>query len=650
MTDEQFRQRIGELERFAKDNPQRYRVHVCAITLLGYAIPVFLCVLCLAGIAALVPPLIRSLFVETDDLIAAFAVAGMLLLFVLLMFVSQSIWTPVPKDDAYHLRLAPDDPLTCLVEEIRRSLDAPRIHALVLSADHNAGVQIDSRLGVLGWERRTLEIGLPLLESLTTEELASVIAHEFGHLSGGRMRLAAWVYRTAWRWDRLQQRHSESGDLRAEYLLGWLMRPYFEHFMTYTFVLRRQEEYAADRCAADFGGPEIAARALMVSHATGLHLSRDFWPALWRKAATDELPPRDLFAAMAQDLRHARSDASGQGMARLALRGKTWSRDTHPSTDDRVAALGFEPDAAMQLFADGAEALSGGLSSAHELLGERHEQYMDNLNRAWRASIIEKWRAAHARAKDHCERLEKLEESAAKRPLSGDDLWTYAWLRAEYREPENALEIVREYLKHDAAHAQANYAYGERLLEKDDAAGIAHLEQAMETDMDLVTPACKLIHDFLKLHADEQEVDGLREKAEKYAELIQSAHEERSKLSGKDEILAHEAGREKEEEIIRILRGWKQIRRAYLVKKTVEHYADRPCHVLLLETEVSFSGGSTEIAHEIRQRIHRMLPYVHLTYLFDHSPIGVRKKIKAMPEALIYDRKKDQENLAQMKS
>src|SRR5436190_1858633 len=72
--------------------------------------------------------------------------------------------------------------LTALMDELRSAIRC-RVDRVLLTADFNASVQQVPRLGLFGWSRRYLLIGLPLLEVLSREELRVVLAHEFAHLS-----------------------------------------------------------------------------------------------------------------------------------------------------------------------------------------------------------------------------------------------------------------------------------------------------------------------------------------------------------------------------------------------------------------------------------------------------------------------------------
>ena len=43
---------------------------------------------------------------------------------------------------------------------------------------------------------RVMIVGVPLMHILSERQLRGVIAHEFGHYSGGDTRLGPWIYRT----------------------------------------------------------------------------------------------------------------------------------------------------------------------------------------------------------------------------------------------------------------------------------------------------------------------------------------------------------------------------------------------------------------------------------------------------------------------
>jgi len=73
--------------------------------------------------------------------------------------------------------------------------DAPRPHRVFLSPRVNAAVFYNLTFFNLVFpSRKNLEIGLPLVNSLTLGELKAVLAHEFGHFRQGSMAIGRWIY------------------------------------------------------------------------------------------------------------------------------------------------------------------------------------------------------------------------------------------------------------------------------------------------------------------------------------------------------------------------------------------------------------------------------------------------------------------------
>jgi Zn-dependent protease with chaperone function len=91
---------------------------------------------------------------------------------------------------------ADDEPQ--LFEFLHRLADeagAPRPHRVFLSPRVNAAVFYDlTLLNLVFPSKKNLEIGLPLVNSLTLGEFKAVLAHEFGHFRQGSMAVGRWVY------------------------------------------------------------------------------------------------------------------------------------------------------------------------------------------------------------------------------------------------------------------------------------------------------------------------------------------------------------------------------------------------------------------------------------------------------------------------
>jgi hypothetical protein len=185
MTDEAFASLVARLELQARRAPRRYQWKVVALAVLGNAY--------LLAVLALVLTLLLTLIASIAVLQAA-ALKVMVVVGVLLVLIGKSLWVKVqtPQGHAVTPEQAPE--LFVSIRRLRRSMRAPRIHEVLVTDDFNAAVVQVPRLGIFGWPKNHLLIGLPLMRALTVDQFEAVLAHEFAHLAHGHGRLANWVY------------------------------------------------------------------------------------------------------------------------------------------------------------------------------------------------------------------------------------------------------------------------------------------------------------------------------------------------------------------------------------------------------------------------------------------------------------------------
>jgi Zn-dependent protease with chaperone function len=218
-----------------------------------------------------------------------------------------------------------------------------------LTLEDNAGVAQVSR------RRRVLVLGLPLLHILTERQLRGVLAHEFGHYSGGDTRLGPWIYRTRETIGRtvaaLMADEGED-DWWAAKITRQPFIYYGRAFLRITAAISRRQEFAADRCAATSVGRDAFVAGLERSHAYG-----PGFDAYWSGEVVPVLelgrrPP--ISAGFQRFIAHERvEEAAGRHLA--AIREvETDAYDSHPSLAERVAAIASlpagEPDASPCAF------------------------------------------------------------------------------------------------------------------------------------------------------------------------------------------------------------------------------------------------------------------------------------------------------------
>jgi heat shock protein HtpX len=158
--------------------------------------------------------------------------------------------------------------LFAVIEGIARAAGETMPAAVYLIPESNAYVA--ERGGFLGFgARRIMGLGLPLLQTLTVQQLRSVIAHEFGHYASGDTRFSSWIYTT-----RAAVIRSVTTLRAVNSSVHLLFEWYAQLFLRLTLRVARRQEYAADALAARITSAEVVSSALRATHS---NLYTAFW-------------------------------------------------------------------------------------------------------------------------------------------------------------------------------------------------------------------------------------------------------------------------------------------------------------------------------------------------------------------------------------
>ncbi|HEY5993433.1 MAG TPA: M48 family metalloprotease [Gallionellaceae bacterium] len=581
MDDRSFDSLISRLENTAKENPQRYLVSVLAVATLGFAILGF------ALLFALVPALLLAGVVAIVILTGGKALifllkAGKLLLllvipaWLMLKASFQMLFARFPRPQGRELHKDEAPQLFARIDGLRSTLRGPRIHHVLLTDELNAAIVQYPRFGLFGWEENYLILGFPLLLTLSEEEALSVVAHEYGHLSGQHNRFGSFIYRFRSAWGRMQHLSEQWNDWGSR-IVAHLFRWYAPYFNAYTFVLARQDEYVADRLAAQVAGAGHAAHALMRVNVAAQFEDEVFWPSINRMVADTPRPPDNRSSYWSDIVAGKLDEPSRLRYLEIASQRQTDHLDTHPALSDRLRAMNVQADesAARSLTPVIRTAAAAWLDAALPAI-------QAEFDGKWQEGIAERWLERHQYLDECRQGLSKLREQEL---LTPDQRWEFIKYTRELSPEQDVLPLLNELLQQAADHAQALYRRGVLLLERNDEAGIADLERLMEQHADATLPACEAAWRFF-LERDP-------ERAEQYRSrwLTRSNYEDRVRtefqtLPADATLAAHDLDAETEERIRQIVQEHgKHVSRAYLLRRILK--ADNALHDYVLAIETS---------------------------------------------------------------
>jgi Zn-dependent protease with chaperone function len=575
---EAFDARVAELERVAQRSPGAYKLRVVLLGALGYAYLVTGLLLLLTLVAGLVLLLLKG-----KGIALAFKLGLPLLL--LVGAVGRALWVRLSPPEGRELPRGPEtEALWAEVEAVRQKLGGPVIHTLLLTDDFNAGVVQNPRFGLFGPTKNYLVLGLPLMQAFSPEQFRAVLAHEFGHLSGAHGRTSAWVYRVRRSWGQVHEALEEQEGWGVA-LFTRFFRWYAPFYAAYSFVLARSNEYEADRASADVVGSATAAEALVASTVRRALLEARYWSSMDERAANEPQPARP-YTEMQGVFKGELEPELARKWLGMGLAQTTDSTDTHPCLKDRLAALGEQPRVPGRLER----------SAAEVLLGPALPALAAELDGDWRAAVAEKWTQTYERARDSRKRLAELEARGPEAPLSVQEEWERASLVEDFRDAGAALPLYQRLLEREPGHVSAHFAIGRLLLERGEEAGIGHLEEAMKRDTDAILPACGRVMHWFEERGREEEARAWRTRGETWARTLEESKAERDTLRKSDALEPHGVSEAVLEKLATQLHGYPRVKEAWLVRKTVKHFPERPLYVLGVQFGGGYSSAETDKA------------------------------------------------------
>jgi Zn-dependent protease with chaperone function len=528
MTDQQFQDLVKKLEKKAAEDISGYRRKTLMLAAAGYfyiSTLLLVILLLLCGLAYLmIQGKGQAAIIKLVFIIGATGLA-----------VIRSLWVRWPEPDGIRLRQQDAPLLFSEVEGIRHKLKAPRIHRILLNDSFNAAMEQKPRLGIFGWPRGYLHIGLPLLDALDPQQFRSVLAHELGHLSGNHARLSAWVYNARLRWWQVMQQF-EKQDHFGSGLFKSFFKWYAPYLSAYSFVMARKHEYEADKRAAEITSAETMVGALVAIDVQALHLEQKFWPKIYKEIKASAEAPRDVFTQMQNGFRGSLNPNFIAESLSTSLKAETGYTDTHPCLRDRVAAFGFGEEWIQN------HALAGrqdGISAAEYYFGQSHDVLTKRLDNNWNTGIQDWWQQKHKEALDKSENFSNIEAEIAAGNHDVELMWTRAELAYELLESKEALVRYRDLLDAHPDHAAGHYRIGESMLAAGEEQGIASLNRAMELDPSLIVPACALISQYLLKGSRLADAEIYEKRAKEQWDLQQNAERERENFESPIKLRPH---------------------------------------------------------------------------------------------------------------
>jgi Zn-dependent protease with chaperone function len=633
MTREAFDQLVRRVEtRFAR-RPAALRWRVVRFAVIGYA-----GLLAWLGIILLISAAFFATmyWAELQGKIVC-GLLGSLILFGGGYAALRALLVRVPNPSGRAVTRSEVPELFAVLEELRAQLQSAPFHRVLIEPVCNAGVVQVPRLGVFGWPRNYLLLGLPLLDGLSPGEMRAVLAHEFTHLSREHGRLTHWLYRLRRSWEKIFEQLSSPrprGEFSLRPLVLKFVNWFWPRFNAQAFVLSRANEYEADAQSARLAGQENAASALMRLSILSHHLDDELWPAIFQLANEQAEPPDDVFQRLRDGIRAGPPAADAAQWLEEGLQMASSNSDTHPCLTERLRALEALPP-------KGAVQSPPPSSAADALLGASADEIRADVQKLWSKDIAAHWRDRHARAGALRRRLSSIEQTAPAQEADADRLWDKAVALLDLEGGKAAMPVLQQVVALRPDHAPARFHLGRLLLEDKSAEGVAQLQRAMELDEQCVPQACALLHNHYQLLGETAQLRELDARMDRYDKALEASQAERREVSAKDRFMAHGLAEDELQKLREVLAGESEVTRADLARKELAHFPAQRLFVLCVHTRRPWHGFTNHDAD--RALVNRLLPKIQLpgrlmVFSSSGSFRAISKKLAALPGVEVFRR------------
>jgi Zn-dependent protease with chaperone function len=639
MTREEFDRLVRCVEQTVRHHPRSLRFRVAWLALAGYAG----LLAWLAAVVALAAPFFVGAFFAGLGGAILLGIFGGVVLLGGGWAVLRVLWVRLAPPQGREVSRTEAPALHALLDDLRAKLRSAHFHRVLVVADCNAAVVQVPRLGVLGWSRNYLLIGLPLLEGLSTDELRAVLAHEFAHLSKQHGRFSRWIYRLRRSWEQVFQQLARpriQGEVSLRPLIVRFIEWFWPRFNAHAFVLSRSNEYEADALAARLAGSENIASSLRRIDLYDRRLNQKFWPDLWQLANAAAAPPEGVFLRLRDSLRTGPAPEDGARWAEQAFRFTTSNADTHPCLTDRLLALDRLPDGVVQGRFP-APLLAPHPGAAEAMLGVSLPKIRTDVEQEWRKGCAAQWRNRHARAAALHHRLASIDQAVSDSATDVDGLWDKAHVLLDLKGDQSAEPLLRQILSLQPKHVAANFHLGCRLLETDNDAGEAHLECAMAEAEELVPQACELLERYYRRTGRTDRVRDLAARLDRYERNLAASHVERRSVSANDPLVPHGLSETELAALFEVLRAEPDLASAELARKELRHFPSQKLFLLCVRVRPVWHRLPTPDRRQalVRRLSHAVrLPGRLLVFPSSGSFRPLARKLRKMPDARIFPR------------
>lgn len=322
------------------------------------------------------------------------------------------------------------------IKEVRAHFGRPTIEHVVITDQFEIRIESIPKSGVPFRFSNTLVIGLPLLQSLTPDELRCELSRCIGQHSGIIPRMTFFITRSCLLWNQYSDALKNSGN-RLLRVLMFYMASYSRLVALVSIPAQRLEEFVADSCAMDYTNEGEVLNTLISASIARMYLESRYWPSVRNMVTRNHGEKIMPFAGVEKVMRKFAAREIRKKWLGYAYHAERRTGDTMPVLKERMEGIGHTKVRSIPIHT---------VSAADEYFGVFKNRIISIVDKQWCSTTLHQWVKEH---KTRCRDLgifKGLSRKSQQQFLWPREIGQYARLARTYK-GSPAGESVRKLLK-----------------------------------------------------------------------------------------------------------------------------------------------------------------------------------------------------------
>ncbi len=402
--------------------PRFYLLSALILMLPGFCILLLFPSLVVTGAGVLVEELPK---VKTMEHWLAVEIWFAILLFCL-FFSQQIAQLNFPRVAGLKLsrELVPD--LYSVVGSVQQLTGQLAIRDIVITDRYELRIEEIPRFGYPLLMRKTLVVGMPLLQTLSEEQFRNMLMHLFVQYAGGRFRPVHWIYRCRLWWCSYQTVLEKRR--RFWFLpLRWFFSIYAPLFAALTAPSARMDVLSADGAVLEWLNDRDYFDTLKSNSIAEIFLENYFWRGIY-SSVMKQTGPGKAYPRPFEKLEHVDGYLKSK-----EFRGKCLEAAHCAETDitSVIPSLQIRMENIGQLKLRETPLVER--TAAAACLGETRKNMVSLIDKLWSSTTLVQWRAEYEKRRTNIRAVKKLSQKSRRRVLNLEEMWRYAYIAHQLR-------------------------------------------------------------------------------------------------------------------------------------------------------------------------------------------------------------------------